>query len=270
MNYPDFIDPIAISIPISGFWGESLNIYWYGIAYVLGAYLIYLHVLSTRHKFNINLSNDLTSDLIFTYGLFLGAVVGGRIGNVIFYDLHLQLDDPFYVFKIWQGGMSFHGALIGIIIGTYLFCKNKNQNIFSYLDVVAVCSPIGIFLGRISNFINSELYGIETNVPWSVKFIKIDDLNRHPSQIYEAIFEGVVLFIILSMMFNRLRNTPGIISGYFLILYSFFRFVIEFFREPDQQLGYLFFNLSMGQIISCIALTCGLIIIYYKNANRTQ
>ena len=111
MNYPDFIDPIAISIPISGFWGDSLNIYWYGIAYVLGAYLIYLHVLSTRHKFNINLSNDLTSDLIFTYGLFLGAVVGGRIGNVIFYDLHLQLDDPFYVFKIWQGGMSFHGGL---------------------------------------------------------------------------------------------------------------------------------------------------------------
>ena len=100
--------------------------------------------------------------------------------------------------------------------------------------------------------------------------IKIDDLNRHPSQIYEAIFEGVVLFIILNMLFKRLRKSPGIISGYFLILYSFFRFVIEFFREPDQQLGYLFFNLSMGQIISCIALTCGLIIVYYKNANRTQ
>jgi prolipoprotein diacylglyceryl transferase len=166
--------------------------------------------------------------------------------------------------------MSFHGALIGIIIGTYFFCKNKNQNIFIYLDVVAVCSPVGIFLGRISNFINSELYGIKTNVPWSVKFIKIDDLNRHPSQIYEAIFEGVILFIILNMLFNRLRKLPGIISGYFLILYSFFTFVIEFFREPDQQLGYLFFNLSMGQIITCIALTCGLIIIYYKNANRTQ
>ena len=115
--------------------------------------------------------------------------------------------------------MSFHGALIGIIIGTHFFCKNKNQNIFSYLDLVAVCSPIGIFFGRISNFINSELYGVETNVPWSVKFIKIDDLSRHPSQIYEAIFEGVVLFVILIWMFNRLRNKPGIISGYFLILY---------------------------------------------------
>ena len=107
MNYPEFIDPIAISIPISGFWGDSLNIYWYGIAYVLGAYLIYLHVLSTRHKFNINLSNDLTSDLIFTYGLFLGAVVGGRIGNVIFYDLHLQLDDPFMYSKFGKGACPF-------------------------------------------------------------------------------------------------------------------------------------------------------------------
>ena len=135
---------------------------------------------------------------------------------------------------------------------------------------MSLYAPIGLFFGRLGNFINSELYGIETNVTWSVKFIKIDNLNRHPSQIYEAIFEGVVLFIILNMLFNRLSNIPGMISGYFLILYSFFRFVIEFFREPDQQLGYLFFNLSMGQIISCIALTCGLIIIYYKNANRTE
>ena len=122
----------------------------------------------------------------------------------------------------------------------------------------------------IRDSINSELYGVETNVPWSVKFIKIDDLSRHPSQIYEAIFEGIVLFVILIWMFNRLRNKPGIISGYFLILYSFFRFIIEFFREPDGQLGYLFLNLSMGQIISCIALTCGLIIIYYKNVIQTK
>ena len=138
------------------------------------------------------------------------------------------------------------------------------------MDIVALVSPIGIFFGRISNFINSELYGVETNVPWSVKFIKIDDLSRHPSQIYEAIFEGIILFVILVLMFNRLRNKPGIISGYFLILYSFFRFIIEFFREPDEQLGYLFLNLSMGQIISCITLTCGLIIIYYKNVIQTK
>ena len=135
-------------------------------------------------------------DDYITY-LIISIILGGRLGYVIIYDPIYFISNPVEIIKIWQGGMSFHGALIGIIIGTYFFCKNKNQNIFIYLDVVAVCSPIGIFLGRISNFINSELYGIETNVPWSVKFIKIDDLNRHPSQIYEAIFEGIVLFLSL-------------------------------------------------------------------------
>ena len=252
-------DPVAFEI-------FSLEIRWYSLSYIFG--LVFGWYFAKNKLIKDSTQKEYFDDYI-TY-LIISIILGGRLGYVIIYDPIYFISNPVEIIKIWQGGMSFHGALIGIIIGTYFFCKNKNQNIFSYLDVVAVCSPIGIFLGRISNFINSELYGIETNVPWSVKFIKIDDLNRHPSQIYEAIFEGVVLFIILSMLFGRLRNTPGIISGYFLILYSFFRFVIEFFREPDQQLGYLFFNLSMGQIISCIALTCGLIIIYYKNANRTE
>ena len=252
-------DPVAFEI-------FSLEIRWYSLSYIFG--LVFGWYFAKNKLIKDNAQREYFDDYI-TY-LIISIILGGRLGYVIIYDPIYFISNPVEIIKIWQGGMSFHGALIGIIIGTHLFCKNKNQNIFSYLDVVAVCSPIGIFLGRISNFINSELYGIETNVPWSVKFIKIDDLNRHPSQIYEAIFEGVLLFIILRMLFNRLRNTPGIISGYFLILYSFFRFVIEFFREPDQQLGYLFFNLSMGQIISCLALTSGLIIIYYKNANRTQ
>ena len=252
-------DPVAFEI-------FSLEIRWYSLSYIFG--LVFGWYFAKNKLINNSIQREYFDDYI-TY-LIISIILGGRLGYVIIYDPIYFISNPVEIIKIWQGGMSFHGALIGIIIGTYFFCKNKNQNIFSYLDMVAVCSPIGIFLGRISNFINSELYGIETNVPWSVKFIKIDDLNRHPSQIYEAIFEGVVLFIILRILFTKLRNTPGIISGYFLILYSFFRFVIEFFREPDQQLGYLFFNLSMGQIISCIALTCGLIIIYYKNANRTQ
>ena len=251
-------DPVAFEI-------FSLEIRWYSLSYIFG--LVFGWYFAKNKLIKDSTQREYFDDYI-TY-LIISIILGGRIGYIIIYDPIYFISNPVEIIKIWQGGMSFHGALIGIIMGTYLFCKNKNQNIFIYLDVVAVCSPMGIFFGRISNFINSELYGIETNVPWSVKFIKIDDLNRHPSQIYEAIFEGVVLFIILSILFNRLRNTPGIISGYFLILYSFFRFVIEFFREPDQQIGYLFFNLSMGQIISCITLTCGLIIIYYKNANRT-
>ncbi len=252
-------DPVAFEI-------FSLEIRWYSLSYIFG--LVFGWYFAKNKLIKDSTQKEYFDDYI-TY-LIISIILGGRLGYVIIYDPIYFISNPVEIIKIWQGGMSFHGALIGIIIGTHLFCKNKNQNIFSYLDVVAVCSPIGIFLGRISNFINSELYGIETNVPWSVKFIKIDNLNRHPSQIYEAIFEGVVLFIILSMLFNRLKNIPGIISGYFLILYSIFRFFIEFFREPDQQLGYLFFNLSMGQIISCITLTCGFIIIYYKNAYRTE
>mgnify|MGYP003314772099 FL=1 len=192
-------DPVAFEI-------FSLEIRWYSLSYIFG--LVFGWYFAKNKLIKDNAQREYFDDYI-TY-LIISIILGGRLGYVIIYDPIYFISNPVEIIKIWQGGMSFHGALIGIIIGTHLFCKNKNQNIFSYLDVVAVCSPIGIFLGRISNFINSELYGIETNVPWSVKFIKIDDLNRHPSQIYEAIFEGVVLFIILSMLFNRLRNIPGI------------------------------------------------------------
>ena len=184
-------DPVAFEI-------FSLEIRWYSLSYIFG--LVFGWYFAKNKLIKDNAQRECFDDYI-TY-LIISIILGGRLGYVIIYDPIYFISNPVEIIKIWQGGMSFHGALIGIIIGTYFFCKNKKINIFSYLDVVAVCSPIGIFLGRISNFINSELYGIETNVPWSVKFIKIDDLNRHPSQIYEAIFEGVVLFIILNMLFN--------------------------------------------------------------------
>ena len=137
--------------------------------------------------------------------------------------------------------------------------KKNNQNPFAYLDIVSLVAPIGIFFGRIANFINSELYGIETNLPWGVKFIKVDNLYRHPSQLYEAFLEGLILFFILVYFRNKgLIKKPGLISGLFLIFYSIFRFIIEFFRVPDEQLGYLFFDLTMGQIISCFFLVVGI------------
>ena len=143
--------------------------------------------------------------------------------------------------------------------------KKNNQNPYSYLDVVSIVAPIGIFFGRIANFINSELYGFESNLPWSVKFIQVDDLYRHPSQLYEAIFEGLILFLILIHYRNKgFMKIPGLISSLFLIFYSFFRFVIEFFRVPDEQLGYLFFNLTMGQIISLIFLSVGVYLMKKK------
>ena len=161
--------------------------------------------------------------------------------------------------------MSFHGGLLGVIITTYIFSKKNNINPFLFLDLISMSAPIGIFLGRIANFINSELYGRETNLLWSVKFEKIDNTFRHPSQIYEAIFEGIILFLIINIFYKKLFHKTGIISSLFVILYSIFRFLIEFTREPDAHLGLLAFNLSMGQYVSLIFIMGGLIIFYSRN-----
>ena len=203
-------------------------------------------------------------DDYLTYAI-LGIIVGGRLGYVLFYNFSYYLNNFFEIFKIWQGGMSFHGGLIGVIIASILFNKKNSGTTFKYLDIVSLVAPIGIFFGRIANFINSELYGIETNVPWAVKFVKVDNLFRHPSQLYEAFFEGIVLFLILVFFKNKnFLSKPGFISGMFLIFYSLFRFVIEFFRVPDEQLGYLVFNFTMGQIISIVFIIVGFILVVKK------
>ena len=233
-------DPVAIQI-------FSIEIRWYSLAYITGILLgwvlskkIFISIPSLKEKF----------DDFITY-IILGIIVGGRLGYVIFYNLEYYSNNLTDVFKVWQGGMSFHGGLIGVIAVSIWFSKKNNQDPFSYLDVVSIVAPIGIFFGRIANFINSELYGIETDMPWAVKFIQIDNLYRHPSQLYEAFFEGLILFFILIYFRNKgFMKISGLISSLFLVFYSTFRFVIEFYRVPDEQLGYLFFNLSMGQIIS--------------------
>ena len=246
-------DPVAIQI-------FSLEIRWYSLAYIAGILIgwilckVFILDLKAKEKF----------DDYITY-IILGIIIGGRLGYVIFYNFGYYSNNLIDILKVWQGGMSFHGGLLGVVLATYLFAKKNNQNPFIYLDVVALVSPIGIFFGRLSNFINSELYGTITNLPWAVKFIQIDNLYRHPSQLYEATFEGLVLFIILILCRKKgLLNFPGIISGIFLIFYSLFRFFIEFFREPDTQLGYLFFNLTMGQIISLAFLIIGVYLIFKK------
>ncbi len=241
-------DPVAIQI-------FSIEIRWYSLAYIFGILLGW--VLSKKY-FLSNFDLKEKFDDYITY-LIIGIIVGGRLGYVFFYNFNYYSSNIFDILKIWQGGMSFHGGLIGVIIASVWFSKKNNQNPFYYLDIVSIVAPIGIFFGRIANFINSELYGIETNLPWAVKFIKIDDLYRHPSQLYEAFFEGIVLFLILIYFRNKgLMKTPGLISGLFLIFYSIFRFIIEFIRVPDEQLGYLFLDLSMGQMISFIFLLFGI------------
>ena len=251
-------DPVAFQI-------ISVEIRWYSLAYILGITIGWL--LCKKIFIKKSDINEKFDDYI-TYLIF-GIIIGGRLGYVVFYNFNYYINNIIDIFKIWEGGMSFHGGLIGIIIASIFFAKKNNQDSFLYLDLVSLVAPIGIFFGRLANFINSELYGIPTEVPWSVTFVKVDNLSRHPSQLYEAILEGIILFLIL--IYFRKKNfltKPGSISGLFLIFYSIFRFFIEFFRVPDEHLGYLIFKLSMGQIISLIFLSIGTIIFYLKNENK--
>ena len=247
-------DPVAFSI-------FSLDFRWYSLAYIFG--ILAGWVMAKKFLLNTEELKVKFDDYISF--LILGIILGGRLGYVIFYNFDYYSNNILEIFKIWQGGMSFHGGLLGVILASIWFAKRNNHNPYVYLDIVSSVAPIGIFFGRIANFINSELYGIETSLPWGVKFIKVDNLYRHPSQLYEAIFEGLFLFIILIYLRNKIsRRIPGLISAMFLIIYSTFRFVIEFFSVPDEQLGYILFNLSKGQILSLIFLVIGCYLSYTK------
>jgi len=243
-------DPVAFQL-------FSFEIRWYSLSYIFGILFGWLYC--KKLLINSREHSELFDDLI-TY-IILGIILGGRIGYVLFYNPIYFINNFSEIFMIWNGGMSFHGGLLGTILSTYIFCKLKNINSFIFLDLISLSAPIGIFLGRISNFINSELYGRDAEVSWGVKFLKIDNITRHPSQIYEAIFEGIILFILLNFIQTKNRDLkPGIISALFLFFYSLFRFLIEFTREPDSHIGFLIFNLSMGQIISIIFLIAGLVL----------
>ena len=251
-------DPVAFQI-------MSFEIRWYSLAYILG--IVIGWILCKKIFIRNSDINDKFDDYI-AY-LIIGIILGGRIGYIIFYNFSYYLDNIFDIFKIWQGGMSFHGGLLGVIASSYIFAKKNNQNPFFYLDQVSLVAPVGVFFGRLANFINSELYGTVSSAPWSVIFIKVDNLSRHPSQLYEAILEGVILFVILIYFVNKdYLKKPGLISGLFLIFYSLFRFFVEFFRVPDEQIGYLLLNLTMGQIISLVFASIGITLFYLKNENK--
>jgi len=253
-------DPVAIQI-------FSIEIRWYSLAYIIGILLGW--ILSKRFFISDVVLKEKFDD--FLTFVILGIIIGGRLGYVILYNPNYYLDNLIDIFKIWEGGMSFHGGLIGVVLASFYFAKKNNQNFFIYLDVISIVAPIGIFFGRIANFINSELYGTETNLPWAVQFIKIDNLYRHPTQLYEALFEGLILFLILIYLRNKgLMKITGLMSGIFLICYSIFRFMIEFLRVPDEQIGYLIFNLTMGQIISCIFFLIGIYLTIVRYENKKE
>jgi phosphatidylglycerol:prolipoprotein diacylglycerol transferase len=248
-------DPVAFTF-------LSLEIRWYSLAYIFGIIVgwIYCKKFLIKDKYIFNIFDDLITYLI------IGIILGGRIGYILFYNFDYYLNNLNEIFMLWKGGMSFHGGLIGVLISTILFGKKHNINPLIFLDLISAVAPIGIFLGRIANFLNAELYGKETNLLWGVVFPKVDNFSRHPSQIYEALFEGLILFLILNLLIKKnLLQKPGIISSYFLILYSFFRFLLEFFREPDIQLGYLVFQMTMGQILSIFLFFIGIGLFLKKN-----
>jgi len=247
-------DPIAFQV-------FSFEIRWYSLAYIAGILLGWLYCKKKiiKDKVLFNLFDDFISYLV------IGIILGGRLGYALFYNLNYYLENPIEILMVWNGGMSFHGGLIGVIIASFFFSNKYNMSHFIFLDLVALTAPIGIFFGRIANYINSELYGRATDLPWSVKFILIDNTNRHPSQLYEAFFEGIILFLVLGYFFTKgYLKKPGQISALFLIFYSLFRFITEFFRSPDPQIGYLILNLTLGQLISVLFLIFGGVLFFYK------
>jgi phosphatidylglycerol:prolipoprotein diacylglycerol transferase len=247
------IDPIIFSI-------GPVSLRWYGTMYLIGFIAALLMANKAADRSHGLWTREQVSDLLF-YG-FLGVVLGGRVGYVLFYQFDYFLSDPLYLLEIWQGGMSFHGGLLGVILAIFIFARKTKKSFLMVGDFVAPLVPIGLGMGRLGNFINAELWGRETDVAWAMVF-PTDQLQlpRHPSQLYEFALEGVVLFAILYII-SRKTQRLGLASGVFLIGYGVFRSIVEFFREPDAHLGLYFSFISKGQILSIPMILAGIFIIY--------
>ena len=256
-------DPVLIDLGI-------IKIHWYSLAYVFGILIgwWYGRLIITKKIHGSDQENYLKNfDDLISY-IIIGVIVGGRLGYVIFYNLKFFLNQPIEIFKLWEGGMSFHGGLIGVILSTYIFSKVKKLDYKIYFDIICCAAPIGIFLGRIANFINSELYGTPTDKPWGIIFPEIDNLSRHPSQLYEAFLEGIVLFVLINFLFLKKNFNYGLISFLFLIFYGIFRIVSEFFREPDEHIGYIFDFISLGSLLSVGMMIFAILFVLKINLNE--
>ncbi|MEG3755084.1 prolipoprotein diacylglyceryl transferase [Psychromonas arctica] len=252
------IDPIAISL-------GPLDIRWYGLMYLVGFAFAFWMANRVCDKSNGVWTREQASDLLFAG--FMGVILGGRIGYVLFYQFPTFIDNPMYLFRIWEGGMSFHGGVLGVVTAIIIYAKRHQRSILSVGDFIVPLLPVGLGAGRIGNFINSELWGRVTDSPFGVVFYNAGPLPRHPSQLYEFALEGVALFIIL-FLFIRKPKPAGSVAGLFLLGYGTFRFIIEFAREPDAQLGLLTFNMSMGQILSLPMILIGAILMVYAYKNN--
>jgi phosphatidylglycerol:prolipoprotein diacylglycerol transferase len=251
LQYPD-IDPVAIDF---GF----VKIHWYGISYVAGILAAWWLMVWRSKTVYTAWSREQIADLVF-YGT-LGVILGGRLGSVVFYNLPYYLEHPLEIIMINKGGMSFHGGLIGVCLALWLYARRQRKGFFAVADFVAPAAPVGLFFGRLANFINGELWGRPTDVPWAMVFPWVDSQPRHPSQLYEALLEGVVLFIAL-WRYSRKPRPAMAVSGLFLTLYGLFRCIAEGFRQPDAQIGYLAGNwLTLGMLYSLPMLLAGAILL---------
>ncbi len=235
--------------------------------YLIGFLLSYLLVRYQIKKRKLSITEDTVEQ--FYFYIILGLIAGARVGYIIFYNLDFYIRNPLDMFAVWHGGMSFHGGLIGVIVAAIIFSKRYKLDFFMLSDLVVVTAPVGLGLGRIGNFINGELYGRVTTVPWAMVFPSGGPLPRHPSQLYEFLLEGVLLFIVLWRLKNR-GFKSGIISGLFLILYGVFRFIAEFFREPDPQLGFVIGPFTMGQMLSSVMVIGGIFLLLIRSRRVTK
>ena len=257
LTYPE-IDPIIISFGI-------LKVRWYGLMYLMGFTATYFLVLKQLKQFNWNEFAELFDNL--NLYLILGVILGGRLGYVLFYQPSYYFNHPLEILATWEGGMAFHGGCIGVIIAGILFCRYHQLDFWKGADLYVVTIPIGLGLGRIGNFINAELYGRVTDVPWGMVFPNGGPLPRHPSQLYEALLEGIILFTLLWTLKSKpWQQTPsrfwphGSMFALFLIAYGIMRIIVEFFREPDSHLGEVFLSFTMGQVLSTIMIAAGIIL----------
>ncbi len=248
--YPEFLSPVALNL-------FGFGIRWYSISYIVG--FIYFYLFTRQNLSYFQLNKKQMEDLFFY--MFSSVIIGGRIGYVLFYNINFYIEQPLDIFKVWEGGMSFHGALFGVVVTTLIFSKKNSIPLFLISDLLSICAPIGIFFGRISNFINQELIGRQTNFIISIKYPG-EEITRHISQLYEAIFEGMIPAIILMILFLKKKTKYGVLTAIFLINYAVTRFLIEFIRQPDIQLGLKLDFFTQGQILTIPIFLLGFIILY--------
>ena len=259
LSFPE-IDPVVVSL-------GPLKVHWYGLMYLVGFVGGWWLAVVRARQPHSGWTRPQLDDLLFYMAL--GVVLGGRLGYILFYNLPAFVNNPTILFRVWEGGMSFHGGLLGVLLAIWLYARKTQRRYFDVVDYVATFVTIGLGAGRIGNFINGELWGKVTDVPWGMVFPGGGPLPRHPSQLYEFFLEGVVLFTILWIFSSRPRPTMAV-SGMFAIFYGLFRFAVEFVREPDAHLGYLAFGwVTMGQVLTLPLILVGITLLVLAYRNRT-